>query len=428
MDNKKVFDILPPGQREVIVPKKAEMPAIKKAQKKEATKERPLQQKSGFRLPRILVLIIVLLAIFVLSSEFIFNKAEIKIWPKTDDKNLTEDILVSTAEKAINFESKTIPGEIIEEEQVAHQDFPATGETTEGQKATGKIRVYNTYSTSPQILIKNTRFISSEGKLFKTTEKVVVPGGTYNKGKLQPSYIDVNVAADQPGDEYNIGPSTFSIPGFVGTARYTAFYGKSSEAMSGGSFGKVAQIQKDDLDKAKKELVAKATEEGKNYLKSNLSEEAVLLDGAIFQEILSASSSLPVGYKAATFNYQVKVKLRVMVFSKTDLKNLSEKLIAADLPEGKKIKDGSLNTDYDFYSLDLNSGKMTLKSSLSAKIYSGIDENKFSQNLAGKTLEEARQSISSQPEIDKVQIRSWPFWTSNLPKDQKKLGIKLILD
>ena len=52
----------------------------------------------------------------------------------------------------------------------------ATGISSSGQKAGGKITVYNNYSNAPQKLIINTRFQTSDGKIYRIREPIVIPG------------------------------------------------------------------------------------------------------------------------------------------------------------------------------------------------------------------------------------------------------------
>ncbi len=428
-NSQKIFDILPPRKTEIQPPKKKQEVPAQRTIKKEPPLAGSGQEKAGVSFPkRIVAFFIFLLAAFVLISNFVLDRAEIKIWPKTETSNLNEKVLASTAKTAIDLQGKAIPGEIFKEEKTISQEFSATGRTTEGQKASGQIRVYNNYSEALQVLIKNTRFISAEGKLFRTTEKIIVPGGRYDKGKLQPGYIDANVIADQPGENYNIGPSTFSIPGFVGTPKYTAFYGKSSVAMSGGFLGEASQVLKEDLDKAKKTLSDKAVQEGKISLKNKIPDGFVLLDEAIYSEITEATSSLLAGAKAKTFTYQVKAKLEAIAFEKSDLENLSKEIVLSNFSLGKKIQEGSLSIVYNFDSSDIKIGKLVLNASFSSKIYSGIDENSLAQTLAGESLAKAQEILTAQPEITKVQIKSWPFWTDIVPEDPQKISVKLILD
>ncbi|MFH1894390.1 MAG: hypothetical protein ABH813_00580 [Patescibacteria group bacterium] len=429
-NNNKIFDILPPGKKEIQPLKNKEAVSAQRTAKKEIPRGGSGQEKTGgpALLKRIVVFVVFLLAAFALISNFVLNRAEIKIWPKTEIVNSNEKILADTAQTAIDPQAKTIPGKFFEEEKIISQEFSATGKTQEGQKASGIIRVYNNYSEASQVLIKNTRFISAEGKLFRTTEKIIVPGGTYNKGKLQPGFVDANVAADQPGEDYNIDPSTFSIPGFVGTPKYTAFYGKSSAAMSGGFVGEAWQITKEDLDKAKKILSDKSVLEGKISLKNKIPDGFVLPDEAVYSEITEATSSLLAGAKAKTFTYQVKAKLEAIAFKRSDLENLLMEIVLSGFSPAKIIQEGSLSVVYTFDSSDIKTGKLVLNTSFSSKVYSGIDENNLVQNLAGESLVRAQKILTDLPEITKVQIKSWPFWSDLVPKDSQKITIKLMLD
>ena len=104
-----------------------------------------------------------------------------------------------------------------------------------GTRAHGIITVYNQYSPEPQLIIASTRFESPDGKMFRTQEKIMVPGAQSNDVRTIPGTIDVEVMTDYHGAEYNIGPSNFAIPGFEGTDKYKLFYGLSNAAMTGGS-------------------------------------------------------------------------------------------------------------------------------------------------------------------------------------------------
>ena len=52
------------------------------------------------------------------------------------------------------------------------------------QKAQGELTVYNNYSEAPQILIKNTRFQTEDGKIFRIGDSITVPGKTGNTQDL----------------------------------------------------------------------------------------------------------------------------------------------------------------------------------------------------------------------------------------------------
>ena len=97
-----------------------------------------------------------------------------------------------------------------------------------------------------------TRFVTPDGKLFRLVSSVTVPGAQVTNGQIVPSSIDAPVAADQPGDAYNVGPvNKLTIPGFQGSPKYNAFYGQLASGTSGGFVGTKAVPTAADITSGK---------------------------------------------------------------------------------------------------------------------------------------------------------------------------------
>lgn len=124
-------------------------------------------------------------------------------------------------------------------------------------KASGRAIIYNNYDKLPQKLIKNTRFESSKGKMYRINQSVEVPG---KKGTI-PGSIEVTLYADSNGAEYNTEQESFTIPGFKGTPRETLFYAKSQGSISGGSSGTMSLVSLSDLNAAKDALAVELSKE-----------------------------------------------------------------------------------------------------------------------------------------------------------------------
>lgn len=116
---------------------------------------------------------------------------------------------------------------------------------TDGAKvsipATGKIIVYNAHSAQPQRLIAGTRFADDTGRVYRLTNSILVPGYTVSSGSSIPGSITTTVAADQPGQSYNIGKadgvSDFKIVAYKGTSKYETMYGRLASDIAGGFVG-----------------------------------------------------------------------------------------------------------------------------------------------------------------------------------------------
>lgn len=135
---------------------------------------------------------------------------------------------------------------------------PAAGKKEVSEYASGTIVIYNNYSTASQRLIKNTRFESPDGKIFRLRESVSVPGMTKNGSAGVPGTLEVTVYADEAGDKFNIPIVDWTIPGFRSDAsRYSQLYARSKTAMSGGFIGMVNFAEEADIKAAEDSLKTK---------------------------------------------------------------------------------------------------------------------------------------------------------------------------
>jgi hypothetical protein len=415
---KKVVDIILPKRAEE---KKEVSKFVEEKKPKISKREFSFKEKFPkfqFKKGVIFLTILILAAIFILIS-FKFSKAEIKIWPKTDDLKLNEKLIVDTKAGSIDLKNKIIPGKIFEFEETFSDDFPASGEVL--KKAEGIIRLFNEYTTQDEIWKEGTRFVSSDGKLFKSKNKISVPGAKVKNGKIEASFVDVPVIADKGGEEYNIGPSDFSILAFKGTPRYFKYYGKSFQPMKGG--GKSYQVTKEDLENAEKNLIEKGKERAKEILREKIGADFSFPEDAISIEVLDKISSAKEGEEFERFNFKVKLKIKTIAFSKNDISNFTKEYVLSQVPKDKEISLENLKFDYKTELANFDLGKITLSLDLSTKIYSTIDPLYLKKGLAGKEIKEAKNFLLNRPEFSKVQIKIFPFWINKIPDNINQVEI-----
>ncbi len=426
---KKFFDIIPPQK----IDTSRDFRRMKKA---ERTKPSQILRSKNWKDKRLLskgfVLFSLILILIGLSGFFFFSKVKVNIWPEAEilyfEETVTIDSNYDQFKPDIWLEDGIIPGKIFKDEKFSSQEFSTSGKTLKEEKAKGIIRVYNAYSTLTQGLLPNTRFVSTEGKLFRSVEKEVISGGNSEKGKLIPGYTDIEVRAAEVGEEYNIGPSTFSIPGFAGTPKYTNFYGKSFSSMMGGFKGEVSQITEEDLERARNTLAEELKKESKDFLKAALPLDFVLLDRAISQKIVESNSLMQALAEAESFNLQVKVSSEGLGFKKSDIEKFAKSLVNLNIPEGEKLQEESLESDYSLESVDIESGKIVLNLKIKAKIYSDIDPEELKKALLGKSFKETKIFLENHSQITKVEVKSWPLWRKKIPGDLDKVELRLRVD
>lgn len=438
---KKFFDILPPaGDKEassVQAPEPEPRPERPKPQKASLptapvsiTEPDLVLPKLNSALPHLslpafptkTLLVLVFFLVFLGGGIFLFSRffpqAAIEIWPKTQSLDFTQEVALGKGENSL-------PGRVLSETQTLKEDFSATGQTAAEQKARGTVRIFNDYSATSQPLVANTRLISSDGKLFRLQERVVVPGQQRDsRGRLVPGAVEAQVQADEPGEEYNIGPTTFSIPGFVSTPKYTGFYAKSSAAMTGGSRGQVSVVSAEDLNRAKQSLEVKISDQINQSLRSK-TPIGFLVVAEKDLSVSAESASKEAGQLAETFGYQVQASRRAVLLSQTDLGNLAERSSKARLDSGFVLVPHSLKTDLTLESLDSqnNSAKMSLR--VSGKNYADLDLVGLKERVAGQSLLQVQAYLQSLEAVGRAQIRLSPFFSKDLPEDLNKIKITL---
>lgn len=434
MAKRKVIDIFLPNEKEEpstiqsFLEKKEESPEPEKGVRHEKIRK----ERGGKSWLAILILLIVVSA----GGYCYFNlgKATITIWPKTEEVSLSTKLTVDKIAGSISFADKIIPGELFEEEKSVTDTISSTGKVGKEEKAQGTIKVFNEYSDSTQVLVASTRFVSTNGKVFRSAARVVVPGFTYDdKKKIVPGSVDVKVIADQAGPDYNIAPSTFSIPGFAGSEKYTKFYGKSSQPMAGGSSDKVSQVTKEDLDNAKINMSKKAKEESAasfvEKLKGEKSAAGYLFsEDAIQTDVTETFTLATLGMEAETFSYQAKAKSQTIIFKKSDMGSFVKEYVLSQSASGDSISEKSTTVKITPENVNLSSGKIMVSLDISTKIYTDQDLAKVKEGLKGKTAAETKAILENTAEISRVDVKLWPFWVTKIPEDLERINIGLSVD
>jgi hypothetical protein len=416
---KKVFDILPPKKekKEKILIVKKEAPTLKEKPKSKIHFPKITLPKISFRKVILSFLILLLVSAFIFS--FQFSKAEIKIWPEVEEVNFVEIITVDTKAENLDLNKKTIPGKFFETEETFSNSFTSSGKVL--KKAEGTIRLFNEYTTQDEVWKEGTRFVSSDGKLFKSKDKIYVPGAKIKNGKIEASFVDVPVIAAEGGPQYNIGPSDFSVIAFKGSPRYFKYYGKSFEPMKGG--GEFPVVTKEDLEKAEKELLNLANQKVKEVLEKKVGGEFSFSPEAVEISILEKNSSEKEGDEKEKFDFQIKAKIKTIIFSKNDLSNFAKGYLASKIQPEKEFYQPSLKIDLKGEVKNFELGKASFQMRISGKVYPKIDPLSIKKTIAGKSLEETKFFLLNQKEISKSKIEIYPFWIKKIPDDIKRIEI-----
>lgn len=303
------------------------------------------------------------------------------------------------------------------------EDFavvPASGVEFVEQQAKGTVTVFNAYSDAPVRLIKNTRFETPDGKIFRVSNSVEVPG----KKGTTPGTIDVTVSADQVGPSYNVGPfEKLTLPGLRGTPdMFTNVYARSSAPFTGGFSGERPAVPPATLESTRADIRNRLTEKVKTLQAPEGSLAFPALANLTFEEIapVQESGGVRIGER---------LRVRLPAFPTPVFAQAVGEAVSASA-EGNSIAiafsdaaSASLTTSVagDSY------GTAPLEFSLSgmAQLVWQIDEQALKTALAGKDESAFQAIVGAFPSVEEARARLVPFWRTSFPKDPSDIKITI---
>lgn len=382
-------------------------------------------KKTDFQKMIIWIIAMLSLGFFLFSLSSYLSTATVTVTPKTekisfDDTYMLKKSAVSSGE--LQFEIMTL-------QKKMSKQLEATETKNLQVKAKGKIIVYNNFNSAPQKFIKNTRFESENGLIYKIPESIVVPGKTVVAGKQIPGSVETDIFADEPGDKYNIKEAdikniTFKVVGLKGDKKYDYFYGRAKSPIIGGVSGLVKKVAEKTYEDALSELRAGLKSELIKQAYSEKPESAVLLDNAFYIEF----SSLP---DNALGNDKIEITESAsfygIIFDKTKISAYmaSRKIpnfdgAPVDLVFGDNIKINIINNSklkpWESDSLSLN-----LKGE--AGIVWKYDKSSIQKSIAGYSKNDLNKFKLSHPEFSDISFIVRPFWRRSLPVNPNKIKI-----
>ena len=354
----------------------------------------------------------------------VWARAEIQITTKKENLEFNENIAFDKSSGQVDATKKVVPAQLLSFKETKSAEFEPTGPLAGGTKAKGKIKIYNNYGPNPQILVATTRFVSPDGKIFRLDNRVVVPAATLKDGNLEPSFVEATVTADQIGEEYNIGPTKFTIPGFQGTPKYEKFYAISEEAMTGGGSGKFKTVTADDLKNAQKIVSDQVFSAFNNDLQEKANSGLKFLEAAKEIKITTIESNAKIGEAVSKFKVTVAGEMNALGFDEKQVMDLINKAMQDEIPPGAKI--AYFQIEYNNARVDFQKGQMVVSSRAQLTLAPPLESAELLNQIKGQDINEVRTLLSQKTEISQAKVKLWPSWLNRLPRRPDK--IKILVD
>jgi len=367
-----------------------------------------------------------ILAIFATSfAVSVFTSgAEVTVYPKVRQMTMDADITAYPDQQA-----GELAYEILTLEATGERQVTASGQTDVQTQASGQITITKTTPGSER-LIKNTRFATSDGLIFRIEESVVVPGAVGDS----PGTIVADVFADEAGEEYNLASGIrFTVPGFQEggfTELFNAIYAVNASDITGGYDGPQYTIDDTELADARQSLQA----ELRNSLVDRVEEERPA-DFKLFLDAIAITyRPLPaVEYGEDLVTIKEVATLQVPLFKQSDLATY----IAAQTVVGYDAQPVRIDNldDINFTYSQATTSEAQL-STLEAidfnlsgqpKIVWTFDAEKMKLDLVGMERTALIAALTEYPGLEKGEAKIRPFWKQSFPKEINKITITEVL-
>lgn len=352
--------------------------------------------------------------------------AEVTVFPKYREPNVN-----AVFEATKTPQPEELAYEIITLDTTGERQVTASGQEEVKTQAEGTILIYNKHQAAPVRLVTNTRF-ESNGLIFRIKDSAVVPAySTDESGSIVPGVITAEVFADEPGEEYNLGPSRFTIPGFAGEPEFDNIYAESIESFAGGFNGQRFIIEEDELKTAKQALQT----ELRNSLLARVDAERPA-GFVLFEDAVTFTyDSLPaVEYGDNLATIKEKVTMRIPMF---ESESFARFIAAATVPgyEQEAVRITQPETMEFAYTSATTSAsniaeaeKLEFKLTGRPQIVWVYDEAKLKADLANANKTALPAVLGKYPAIEKAEAVIRPFWKNKFPIEFDKIEVIEVIE
>lgn len=364
------------------------------------------------RFPFAMMSVVVVVIALSIGALFYFSTAKVEVTPST----------VSAAVQSSFTASKStgdLPFEIITAQKIATKTVQGSGTKTMKSSASGPFTIYNTQAKS-QKLIANTRFATSAGLIFRIHSAVTIPAGT----KASPGSVSATAYADQPGGSYNVGPTSFTVPGLAGTPQGTQVYARSTTGMTGGASGPVPVIDTATESAAKSALQSALEPDFAASIRSQIPSGYVLLPGAsvtAYEELVPVPSS-----STGMVDIKMQGTATAIIFPSVALAKAVAASVAGLNYQGESLTLTETN-DLTLSSAgglpDPGATSFTFTLSGTAPLVYNVNAARIAAAVAGKTRSAAEVALTNYPEVKRAIIILRPFWKQTFPDDPASISV-----
>ncbi len=361
--------------------------------------------------------------IFVAAITFWFYPSAIVnliVYPTVTSNKI--NVVFTTDAGKVGINKNVILAKTIEEEASGEKMATASGKKKVGEPARGEITVYNK-TLSGKTFPKQT-VLTSGNLRFTLDEEINIASASDTGEGLAFGKITAKVTAVDVGPEGNLpAGTTFTFKDFP----ESSYYAKNAQSFSGGTSREVTSVSKEDQDKLLSSLSDELTSKAKQNLLQKLTGGEKLLENSIKTETVSKKFSNEINSEAKEVKLNLTIKVTALVFKEEDLTNLAKEENVSPLV-GYKLDPDRTQIKIEEITID-KKGDIQSTAIVNSYYLPEIDLEKIKTDIAGKSYDQAKKIIASNPTIGGFEIikeNDLPFFTNLVPINKKNIQVSVV--
>jgi hypothetical protein len=354
--------------------------------------------------------VISLIAFFVVSYLF-FVSVDVSITLSENKISAKTSITAKTDVKEVDVANSQIPAMSITKENTSSSEAQTTGIGYTGEYAQGTASFINT-SSSPVTIKAGTQIsLNSNSQLKYTIAEDLVIGA---QGATTKTIKALNF-----GEEYNIKET---LQEFTATGHSDIAVSNITQ-ISGGTKSEVKVLSKEDIESLKASMEEQLKTVLINDMKEILNDDDILLTGSEKFSVVSFTTNFNENDQTDTFTADLKMTLTAMKVLKSDIKLLlSEKVKTENAVDRVQVSDPVLEN------LTIAENSATFDVRANADTANDVDLDVLKQEIAGKSVSEAKDYIKNLSGVEEVRIRYTPAYIpqslQKIPDDLSKISMQ----
>ena len=387
---------------------------------------RPRLPELNFSRPLLLFAPLILLALFVVSATayyFLQGRVKVTLTVSPLRRDQVIDMAIGTNPVA---DLLTVPATKKTISAKASDSLSTTGEAVVGEKATGKVNIFN-YTNQPVSLKAGTK-ITSGNLTFLLNSAVTIAstsGILDDNGSIPPGKSEAGITAAKIGAESNLDKGTQLA---IDTYPQSSLRARSDPALTGGTSRTVKAVAKEDQEK----LLASVSEKLKAAIDDQLKKEdpdnRSLAVGPL--KFTTKNFDYPVGGEATILNLDLAADLEVLIYSRKQLLSQVEGKVLESANPGQVL--AAEHTQISLTDpIPGSNDTFTTKASVSAVLLPELSGQKLAEETKGKRVIVLKNLLQTVPGFKSATIEIYPnipLLNSFLPVNDKHFVFNIITE